>query len=97
MTCWIYRSVVSRQVFSPWARRSLESGHRPARPTHPSVGRAGHREIDAPKVTTLVIVLDVLVALVIVGMVIGGDAYLNYGAHRAPPPGDHTSPDTPGT
>jgi len=49
-----------------------------------------------PKVTTLVTVLDVLMALVIVGVLIGGDAYLNHVAHRAPPPGDDTSPDTPG-
>jgi hypothetical protein len=39
----------------------------------------------------------VLVVLVIVATLIGGDAYLNYVAHLAPPPGDHTPPDTPGT
>jgi hypothetical protein len=68
------------------------------RPPHFPVGRAGHRgKIGAPKVTTLVTVLDVLVALVIVAALIAGDAYLNYAVHLAPPPGDHTPPDTPGT
>ena len=50
-------------------------------------------KIGAPEVTTLVTVLDVLVAFVIVAALIGGDAYLNHAAHLAPPPGDHT----PGT
>jgi hypothetical protein len=45
-----------------------------------------------------VTVLDVLVALVIVAALIGGNAYLNHAAHLAPPPGDPTPPpDTPGT
>jgi hypothetical protein len=42
-------------------------------------------------------VLDLLVAFVIVAALIAGDAYLNHTVHLAPPPGDHTPPDTPGT
>jgi len=49
-------------------------------------------------VTTLVTLRDVLVALVIVAALIGGDAYLNHAAHLEPPPGERTPPpNTPGT
>jgi len=59
--------------------------------------RRASGRIGAPKVRPVVTVLDVLVALVIVAALIGGNAYLNHAAHLAPPPGDPTPPpDTPG-
>jgi hypothetical protein len=66
-------------------------------PNSPTIGRAGQLGTGAPKGTTPVTVLDVLVALVSVAALIGGGAYLDHATHLAPPPGDHTPPDTPGT
>jgi hypothetical protein len=62
-----------------------------ARHKSPGYLSTGHRgKIGAPKGTTLVTVLDVLVAFVIVAALIAGDAYLNHAVHLAPSPGDHT-------
>jgi hypothetical protein len=63
----------------------------------PSLGRAGHLETGAPKGTTPVTVLDVLVALVSVAALIGGGPYLDHATHLAPPPGDPALSDTPTT